>query len=839
MPSSSPQDIYEAARKIFKRDNRSGDCIELLEQALKIRPNHTNSILLYIEYIRENQGEIPALKRSWIEICKHKNDKKLYLQRADILEQVYGGIFSAQWCKAAQEMFPSDATILYRYAKALFRDDYNLKASLAWVGRALEIKPAQIDALRLKVAILVKLGSLPAALACCTEGLNAHPKETILRLRKGEIKDQLFGSKRAAKWYAELVKEFPDEIRFRYELCKYQIKSGWLNSASQTLRGVPEKNKEDYQFLNMRSEIAHLNADDKLASSNIQIALSRARREGNARQELLFLVKASQISPKSASAVRILELLRSGCELRDTHAVTIFHFLEQWSNSNAPAEFLEILIKNGHLKISLAKVLFLRWVRHLPDHEVDAQLAKFCCICTKELATKIVQSPDFSNLPSKLKIKKLRNGKKLTLTTYNEVIAVAAIIDALGKVELSLRLLRRGLRRWPSIPSMMFAYTRSLARYGRLQEVLDELKFYDQNKVIAHDRYAEIKAHLQFQLGNRLPLIKLTAKKINTRPGNIDRNDERLMLLNLPQGDLHGRAISRIINASTNKSNISMHRAPTINGGLANEISIYKKHSLPSSAITAHAVAIVDRHVEQLDAPKATKRYVSKIPKHIMQYWSNGRPGLEVAEIMSSWKYLPGYKYELFDKRSAADYIAGVAGVSWVRAFKMCRSAAEESDFFRLLWLIHNGGIYADSDDRVILTPDPLLAAANHTLLYQENTGTIGNNFMATVRRHPLFELAASMARESLIRRESENTWGKTGPGLITRATAKFLSCGEEERGILIVKHCQIGRFIQMHLPLPYKKKASYWDAKGKNSSRLYTSTIDELARNLSAGRSI
>ena len=72
------------------------------------------------------------------------------------------------------------------------------------------------------------------------------------------------------------------------------------------------------------------------------------------------------------------------------------------------------------------------------------------------------------------------------------------------------------------------------------------------------------------------------------------------------------------------------------------------------------------------------------------------------------------------------------------------------------------------------------------------------------------------MACTSLNARANESTWSKTGPGMMTRATAVYVSNtpAEEVRGDLrILQQSLMFRHVHSHIKLAYKSTPSYWNA--------------------------
>lgn len=90
------------------------------------------------------------------------------------------------------------------------------------------------------------------------------------------------------------------------------------------------------------------------------------------------------------------------------------------------------------------------------------------------------------------------------------------------------------------------------------------------------------------------------------------------------------------------------------------------------------------------------------IPRRIVQYWHDLQAlPADVQECMDSWSRWgsSGFEYRVFDARGAARFIERSLGRVHLRAFMRCYHPAMQADYFRLCYLVINGGMYVDADD--------------------------------------------------------------------------------------------------------------------------------------------
>lgn len=91
-----------------------------------------------------------------------------------------------------------------------------------------------------------------------------------------------------------------------------------------------------------------------------------------------------------------------------------------------------------------------------------------------------------------------------------------------------------------------------------------------------------------------------------------------------------------------------------------------------------------------------------QIPRTIVRFWHDPRNLPEdVRACLVTWERLRDYGIDLrmFDDVSAAAYIASRFGARECAAFGRCRHPAMRSDYFRMCFILAEGGFYVDADD--------------------------------------------------------------------------------------------------------------------------------------------
>ena len=113
--------------------------------------------------------------------------------------------------------------------------------------------------------------------------------------------------------------------------------------------------------------------------------------------------------------------------------------------------------------------------------------------------------------------------------------------------------------------------------------------------------------------------------------------------------------------------------------------------------------AFVRRVVQRTGEPRPMPAAFSNKPRRtIVLFWDDldRLPG-DVGECIESWKPLMahGFDLRLFDSNGARNFIASRLGPRHESAYRRCYHPAMQSDYFRLCYILLEGGCYIDADD--------------------------------------------------------------------------------------------------------------------------------------------
>jgi mannosyltransferase OCH1-like enzyme len=229
-----------------------------------------------------------------------------------------------------------------------------------------------------------------------------------------------------------------------------------------------------------------------------------------------------------------------------------------------------------------------------------------------------------------------------------------------------------------------------------------------------------------------------------------------------------------------------------------------------------------------------------KPPRRIIQFWNDlDRLPKDVEGCIDSWSKLKaqGFEIFLFDECRARAFIAQRLGNRYEQAYDRCYHPAMQSDYFRLCYILVEGGLYVDADDvyqgmdidylftdsRLKVNPlcydSTMDRMVPHSVFIQPGSNSSGwifyfnNNPLIAGRNHPLVQRALSSATTSIERQvtgifpEIQST---TGPGNLTKSI--FAASAEHrliEENLVALRNWE--SVATSMWPLSYRTDARNW----------------------------
>ena len=207
---------------------------------------------------------------------------------------------------------------------------------------------------------------------------------------------------------------------------------------------------------------------------------------------------------------------------------------------------------------------------------------------------------------------------------------------------------------------------------------------------------------------------------------------------------------------------------------------------------------------------RATSSYTARPPKRIVQFWNDiDEMPIDVKECIESWTRLEkkGFELLLFDERQAREFIRNRLGTRYEEAFNKCYHPAMRSDYFRLCYILTEGGFYVDTDDvysgievehlfrdgRLKIQPlcydlstNEMVPISVFTSPESDSLNWIfyfNNNPLVASRNHPIIEhalLNATTNLEQFSLDQLPDIQSTTGPGNLTKSIFD-IACGTSD----------------------------------------------------------
>jgi len=235
--------------------------------------------------------------------------------------------------------------------------------------------------------------------------------------------------------------------------------------------------------------------------------------------------------------------------------------------------------------------------------------------------------------------------------------------------------------------------------------------------------------------------------------------------------------------------------------------------STPAALAVLHALARLGRPDGPVSA--STDPSAMRIPRLIHQFWDEASPTEEVARMMDGTRALhPDFAYTRWNHATAQEFLAGHTAPQVRRAYRIARHVAVRADLLRLALLLVEGGVYLDVDNLCRAPLTTLLPGGAELVLYQDDPGSIGNDFMAAAPGHPLVAEALAGAAAAVADGAGETVWLSTGPGLISRILARAVAAGALPNipaGVQLWSLPTVCAVIARHRPLNYKRDGRHW----------------------------
>lgn len=198
----------------------------------------------------------------------------------------------------------------------------------------------------------------------------------------------------------------------------------------------------------------------------------------------------------------------------------------------------------------------------------------------------------------------------------------------------------------------------------------------------------------------------------------------------------------------------------------------------------------------------------------LTQIWIGDPPNTAILNMHSLWsQYFDQTKCRFISGDEPFDFCRDYLDTHAVASLRRLRARAAQTDLLRLIYLHAFGGLWSDIDHCPLMNPHFWIPDFE-PLVYQEERGNPGNNFIGAMPQHPAILLALEMGLKSAGEGFTESILLATGPGLLTRAIGSRLAKtneAHEARSVRILHRHNIQKLISFHCPLDYKTTSKSW----------------------------
>jgi tetratricopeptide (TPR) repeat protein len=802
--------LIERGHVLRRRGDHAG-ALAAYEAAAAANPQRS-SVLLSIASVLRELGRLDQAEAALQRLLEvEPTNFGALIERGHVLRRRgdHAGALAAYEAAAAAN--PQQFSVLLSIASVLHELGHLDQAEAA-LQRLLAVDPGNARALTILGSLRMAAFRLDEAEQCFKDALEAQPNNIESRIQLGRLARRRGRGAEALAYFNSVLSlnsvHFDAQIQIATEL----INLGRIDEAGEYIQRIISDKPTDVRAWIQLGRFHRSSGDNKLAfdafqkafqlqpndpDSLVEMAIEQ-RTLGNPKESLSLLYRALEINPsKTHTLHRLAEHAWMAEKFEESldicHRAIQIQPHELWSYIHASRAATELGRQEEALNLlSQAR----KTIGHHPEIEAT-QIALF----RRTRHYKAAEST-LANITGEL---------QNYFCIWEQRIGLAISIGAYQQAE-------QGLQNPPT--STPHERSRACFLRGRLAEAQWQLEtaaaHYKEALAInpgdssAHNEMATLCLKLHDIDGGYFHLRKRTILSASTRilrGGNLNDSQSHL-------GHLYEEyALDR-----TALSELQAIQTHPFHQQIAQLLKLIREK--PDYTPAALALLIALRRSGELTRHDISPSTAASmlIPTHIAQYWDNPDPPPKIVDLMKSWQQAnPTFAYTKFDKNSAAAFLKANFSTDVLLAFSRTHEPAQAADVFRLAYLYLNGGFYCDPDDWCFESLATFLPPSATLIGYLEGHGSLANNFLGVVRRHPIIKRALALAVQAINRSDHDETWLSTGPGLLSRAFAHTLAFADANSYSRLLETMAIfdfnwlQRYVGFHCPADYKRTANHW----------------------------
>lgn len=165
----------------------------------------------------------------------------------------------------------------------------------------------------------------------------------------------------------------------------------------------------------------------------------------------------------------------------------------------------------------------------------------------------------------------------------------------------------------------------------------------------------------------------------------------------------------------------------------------------------------------------------------------------------------PTFEFRFCDDEDCDKFIKSYFSSDIYDCYSSLQIGAAKADFWRILTLLANGGIYMDVDAALLWSPESFLQPDQTELIVSTRDGSLSNYFMASIPDNPFLEALADRVIENIKANSLTSVFDMTGPTVVN-AVASALPVRTASYKLI----CRQGLFTNKAFQYP-DDKSRYW----------------------------
>lgn len=202
------------------------------------------------------------------------------------------------------------------------------------------------------------------------------------------------------------------------------------------------------------------------------------------------------------------------------------------------------------------------------------------------------------------------------------------------------------------------------------------------------------------------------------------------------------------------------------------------------------------------------------IPRIVWQTNYSNRVTMPVyANFLFNRWLTPEFEYRYHDDEACEAFIEHHFPGRYSDAFKRLQIGAAKADFWRILVLLKEGGIYLDIDSNFAARPEDVIGSDEEAVFIAMDNGEVTNYCLAARAGHPALQLMADRIAQNIEEGTITSVYDMTGPTVVDAVVKETQARIRNYREI-----CTQGQFTNKRAQYADKKDGAWWEAQAKAS---------------------